>query len=323
MSNAVCERLASDVDPISIMTVAIGERYERLSPDRYTVAPGRPEDFRALFESLNGEGRCPDVVVHLWTAADSSQLPLEAAQDRGFYSLIWIAQALGALRRTSVEPIAVKVITSGTQPVLGVETIHPERATLVGAALVIGQEYSNIRCRVIDIAPEVDGLGARKGGASIVQQIVDELVADAPDGLVAYRLGRRYSPVFEPLPVDTAEPSGIAVREGGVYLIAGGFGSIGSVFARHLAASRAKLALVSRFSLPSREQWPQWLGAQADSDATSRRIRSVMALEAQGAEVMAVAADITDPDQMSAAIAQVVERFGRASWRHPRGRCGR
>jgi NAD(P)-dependent dehydrogenase (short-subunit alcohol dehydrogenase family)/acyl carrier protein len=163
---------------------------------------------------------------------------------------------------------------------------------------------------VIDIAPDTESAGARKGGASLVRQIVDELVTDVPGGLVAYRLGHRYTPVYEPLAVDTAEPSGVAIREGGVYLITGGFGSIGSVFARHLAGSRAKLALVSRFPLPSRDRWAEWLGTHDESDATSRRIRSVKALEGLGAEVMPVAADITNPDQMSAVVAQVAERFG-------------
>ncbi len=141
-SDAVCERLTSEVDPGRIVTVARGERYERLSGDRYTVAPGRPEDFRALFESLNVEGRCPDVVAHLWTSADADQLSMEAAQDRGFYSLIWIAQALRSPEATSPSPLPSRSSPAARSRCWASRRFVPNARPLVGAALVIGQEYS-------------------------------------------------------------------------------------------------------------------------------------------------------------------------------------
>ncbi len=53
---------------------------------------------------------------------------------------------------------------------------------------------------MIDIAPTRSL--ALERAVRAVRQIVDELVTEAPEGLVAYRLGRRYSPVYEPLAVE-------------------------------------------------------------------------------------------------------------------------
>ena len=101
------------------------------------------------------------------------------------------------------------------------------------------------------------------------------------------------------------------LRDGGVYLITGGLGAIGTVLARHLAANaRAKLVLINRTALPPRAGWDEWLSSH-DHDATSGRIRSVRALEAAGAEVLVMAADVADRQQMTAAVAEATARFGR------------
>jgi NAD(P)-dependent dehydrogenase (short-subunit alcohol dehydrogenase family)/acyl carrier protein len=52
------------------------------------------------------------------------------------------------------------------------------------------------------------------------------------------------------------------------------------------------------------------LGEHPEQDATSRRIRAVRALEALGAEVLVVSADVSQRDAMHAVLAQVQERFG-------------
>jgi NAD(P)-dependent dehydrogenase (short-subunit alcohol dehydrogenase family)/acyl carrier protein len=81
-------------------------------------------------------------------------------------------------------------------------------------------------------------------------------------------------------------------RENGAYLITGGTGGIGLALASHLARTvRARLALVSRRGLPE------------DSE-------TVRELEAAGAEVLVLHADVADEEQMRRAVATVRERFG-------------
>ncbi|NJN68208.1 MAG: SDR family NAD(P)-dependent oxidoreductase, partial [Chloroflexaceae bacterium] len=101
------------------------------------------------------------------------------------------------------------------------------------------------------------------------------------------------------------------LRDGGVYLILGGLGGIGLTLAEHLARTRrARLALVGRSALPPRPTWAEWLAEHNEQDPTSQRIQAVEALEALGAEVLVLSADVGNLEQMQAAVGQVRARFG-------------
>ena len=96
-----------------------------------------------------------------------------------------------------------------------------------------------------------------------------------------------------------------------MYLITGGLGGLGLVLAEYLAQKvKAKLVLLGRTPLPDRAQWTQSLESHRRSHPTSYRLREIMELEALGAEVLPVAADVANVEQMQRAIAKVVERFG-------------
>jgi NAD(P)-dependent dehydrogenase (short-subunit alcohol dehydrogenase family)/acyl carrier protein len=101
------------------------------------------------------------------------------------------------------------------------------------------------------------------------------------------------------------------LRQGGVYLITGGLGGIGLVIAEYLARTvKAKLILSGRSEFPSRSQWEQWLATHEQHDQVSEKIRGVKALEALGAEVLVVSADVTNIEQMQAVVNQAHEKFG-------------
>src|SRR5205085_10907140 len=105
--------------------------------------------------------------------------------------------------------------------------------------------------------------------------------------------------------------SPIALRDGGTYLITGGLGGIGSTLARHLASrARVNLVLVSRTELPARATWDAWLGAHDALDPTARRIAYVRELEASGAGVEIIAADVTDAERMRRGLEVAERRFG-------------
>jgi thioesterase domain-containing protein/NAD(P)-dependent dehydrogenase (short-subunit alcohol dehydrogenase family)/acyl carrier protein len=101
------------------------------------------------------------------------------------------------------------------------------------------------------------------------------------------------------------------LREGGVYFVTGGLGGIGLRLAEHLAThARVKLALVGRTALPDEGRFDEWLATHPADDETSVRIRGVRAIRAHGADVMTLAADVSDVAAMRAAVARVRERFG-------------
>jgi acyl transferase domain-containing protein len=286
--------------------VLAGERFSQQT-GVYTLNPQRREDYAALITQLRVLGKLPSAIIHCWgTAPDapgnSPTARFEIAQVLGFYSLLYLSQALEA--QPTHDPVQIVVITSGAQAVSGDDHIRPEQATVLGACRTIPQEYPYIACRSIDIA------GANAGVTALLDQLSAELTGTATEPTVAYRGRQRWVQHCEALRLEAALTQAARLREGGVYLITGGFGGIGLVLAEHLARTlRAKLILVSRSAFPQPSAWQRWLAAH-DDDATSRTIRLLQSLEACGAEIMVARADVANLAQLRAAVRRARARFG-------------
>ncbi len=95
-----------------------------------------------------------------------------------------------------------------------------------------------------------------------------------------------------------------ALPHGAVCVITGGYGGVGLEVARHLARSRgARIALLGRTALPDD-------GAPALDPRVRRAQAVVRELEAEGAEVLPLVADVTDEASLVAARDRIIEEFG-------------
>ncbi len=293
----------------AVVVVSMARQFGSSGARAYTLDPGNREHYAALFADLRNRDLLPDTILHLWNVDLPDQAPISAesfaaAQERGFYSLVFLAQVLGA---TSTKPVHIVAVTTQGQSVAGETALRPEKATLLGPCKTIPQEYPHISCQSIDVA-------ANRPGSSETAQISEWLIAEClarnAGSVVAFHDHRRWQQVFEPIRLKEMASSAV-LRERGVYLITGGFGNIGQTLARHLAQQvQARLALLGRRPLPPRADWAQWLAQHPADDAQSRQIRSVQELEALGAEVLVLQADITQRDQLQAALEQIDARFG-------------
>ncbi len=127
--------------------------------------------------------------------------------------------------------------------------------------------------------------------------------------VVALRGPDRWIPSLESLPLGPATVS--PFRDGGVYVITGGFGGLGLSVARHLAhAHGARIALLGRHFLPPREAWDKWIASHDAQDESVRRMLMVRELEAAGATVLPVEADVTDARALKKAVELVRQRLG-------------
>lgn len=306
LGRRVSDRLRQDGQRVTV--VAAGSRFRRVAADEYVLDPCSPEDFVALLGSLETP---PDRVIHLWTLSMEITRPngpklLDDVLRLGFYSLVSFAQAVG--RRNLTAPLDIWVVSNQMQKVHGMEELHPEAATLLGPCKVIPQEYLNITCRSIDVVLPERGSWQEE---RLVRQLVAELAAVPAELVVAYRGADRWVQGFEParLPASTERPA--RLRERGVYLITGGLGEIGLILAEHLAKRvQAGIALLGRSAFPPREAWGSWLDTHPDDEATSRRIRRLQAIEACGAEVLLLAADVGNEEEVTRAVSSVYQRFG-------------
>ncbi|NEP08885.1 MAG: KR domain-containing protein [Symploca sp. SIO2C1] len=294
-----------------IIIVKVGENFSQLDSNLYRINPNNRADYQTLIQALQVQNLAPKTIVHLWnvTANQETDLTLESveiAQNLGFYSLLYLTQALG--EQSLENEIAMLVVYNHLQNVTGEEIIAPEKATLIGPVRVIPQEYSNINCRSVDVVLPPSG---SQDEEKLVSQLLNELQHKSEDTIIAYRNHHRWVQTFEPVRLEQPSKEKLPFKSGGVYLLTGGLGGIGLVFAEHLAKTvQAKLILTGRSTLPQRHQWEQWLTDHSEENLISSKIRKVKHLEELGAEVLVVPADVANLQQMSEAISLAQHQFG-------------
>lgn len=286
----------------TVTTVTPGDSFARLSADRYTLSPERGrEGYDALVAALLAEGRAPGRIAHFWlVTADECHRPgssfFHRVQEQGFYSLLFLAQALA---EEGAPPCHITAFTTGAAQVRDEALPYPAKATVAGPLRVIPREMPGMTAASVDLV-----LPAKPERGALIAQILEEVMQPPRSGIAALRGARRYEAVWRPLPLAPAKP----VPEGGTVLITGGFGGIGLTLAEDLITREgARIALLARTALPPRAGWPRHL---ATGGPLARRIAAVQRLEALGGQVLVLAGDVSNIEEMQAARARIEAALG-------------
>ncbi|WP_099823310.1 type I polyketide synthase [Oceaniglobus indicus] len=302
----------------TVNTVASGDTFTRRGVGDYTLAPERGRDgYESLLRDLADRDLLPDRIVHLWLVTDGESFRpgssfFDRNQEHGFYSLMFLAQALSD---HDLSDLHITAITSGAAQIDGEPLPHPEKATIAGPLGVIPRELPGLTCSALDIpVARATGLLGRFSKASddrapLIDQMLEDLLAPPANTVAALRDGRRFAQTIRPVALpDSGENP---FRDGGTYLITGGFGGIALSVAEDLIRRhRANIVLVSRTALPEPQDRTRWIETHAPQDRTSRAIRAVQRLEEMGAQVLCAAADVCDVGAMGAAADAARARFG-------------
>jgi NAD(P)-dependent dehydrogenase (short-subunit alcohol dehydrogenase family) len=299
-----------------VITVKIGKRFERIGERVYALNPRQRDGYEALLAELSELRSVPNKIAHFWNVTPNDQVRsgpefFEDTQASGFYSLLFLARALG--RRNVTDLLRLWVVSTNLQEVTGEELLCPEKATLLGPCQVIPQEYPNIACHSLDvIIPESAKPPAKIIDDSLVDRFVAEFFANKHDSrAIAYRGNHRWELSYEQAFSEDFGQSLIRLRQGGVYLITGGLGKIGLTLAEYLArTAQAKLILIGRSDFPARSGWDQWLASHGEQDQVSSKIRKLTEIEKAGGEVLVLSANVANERQMQKAIAKADDRFG-------------
>jgi acyl transferase domain-containing protein/thioesterase domain-containing protein/acyl carrier protein len=312
-NSGLATRLAEQLSALGrdVVLVRAGRRFARKGRHLFTIEPGSPADYEAMISRLSNEGRTIGEIFHLWTVTGSQrrQTGIAAAENlqrRGFYSLLYLAQAIG--HEDTGAPIDLAVVSDHSQRLSTETGLIPAKATVFGACKVIPREFPNVRARSIDVV--IPAVGTRE-----MRDLVEDLIAEnsaADDAeVVAYRASERWLQSWAPVRLDPPAARPRSLRVGGVYLITGGLGGIGLALARHLAeTAAARLVLVGRSGLPPRELWSKILAEAETDDSVAEQIRQVAAIEQLGAEVLVLGADVCNVAQMRFVVQQGQARFG-------------
>jgi acyl transferase domain-containing protein/acyl carrier protein len=293
-----------------VVVVTAGAQHARRDDRAYTINPRERGDYEALLREVQAARGATDTIVHAWgvTADEDASDELtgfDEVQALGFHSLLLLAQAIGEVHRE--EPLQLVVLSTHLHDITGRERLCASKATAMGPCRVIPEEYPHVTCRSIDL--DAPG-GATEERAAIAAALHSEITADVSDPVVALRGPHRWVQQFDAVRLKDSDAQA-PLRDRGVYVVTGGLGGIGLTLAGHLArACRARLVLVGRSDFPARSTWDGWLDTHGDDDATSRRIRQLLAIEQAGGELVVERADVADLEAMRGVLDRARARFG-------------
>ncbi len=276
------ERLAvhpPEGNPGPIVWVKPGDAFRALGEHAYEINPLSQEDFEKVLRRLDAAGL---EVRHAIVMAPERQerLPHTVAElEDGLYTLFHLGRAL--IDRRQREPVRLLFAFLGSHG----ETSVSRRA-LGGFVRTLRLEHPSLLGATVEFHP---ALSPEAVAALLVRELqaphAFELRYDA-DGR---RQSRRLVPASLP---ESAADAGLP-RHGGVYLITGGLGGLGWLFAEHLARRyQARLVLAGRSEL---------------TDLGQQRLE---ALEALGAEAVYLQADVSRAEEVAFLVQESARRFG-------------
>jgi acyl transferase domain-containing protein/acyl carrier protein len=254
----------------TVTTVRTGAAFQQQAGGTFEIDPANPAHYRRVLGEAAGEPRSSALgVVFLWGLDSPSAFDSESCQQLLTLSLAMTDAAAPAAR--------LWIATRGAQAVNGGAPVSIGQATLWGFGRVLALEHPDAFGGLIDLAA---GQSPRDAIA-----LVDELVSGGEEQ-VAPRDGVRFVPR---LARRAARPATTRMCPAdAAYLITGGTGSLGLKVAAWLVDRGARhLVLVSRRGL------------------SVAAVEEVRQLEARGAVVRALSADVTDRTQMTALLEEL------------------
>ncbi len=293
-----------------VTCVRPGKSFTKVDERTYVIDPGNHEDYDRLLQEVLHQSPRIHKVLHMWNALpdDDWQPDVEALfPEYTFYTVLYLLQALSHSQQ--LEDLHLLLVTTNLNSISGEEPLQPQKALLLGPAKVVALEHPGVRCQLIDISyPRTMGQARR-----VLDQLLAEMGSSEIATPVAYRGTHRWRQTFAAISSQhlAAQSTLPTFRQGGTYLITGGLGGIGLGLAEQLARDyQAQLVLLSRTALPEQDEWIDWLANHDEKDRTSQRIRQLQRIEEHGGKTLILAADVTDPLQMQAAVEQTMAHFG-------------
>lgn len=272
-----------------IILIEPGDEYKKFGNHRYKVNPKNPADFKKLFEALNKE--VIKKICFAWPIGDElkdddeyNEGFIEKSFDYGIYSFLILCQSLIEQKLDNIQLLYLY---------LGqIDATQPHHEAINGFAKTLQMEHPKLYCRILEIQQ------SKNSYDKILDIALTELHSDNSNEMtIRYQEEERYIrkvkefSLLQDKDADTTDSFGL--KENGVYIITGGAGGLGLIFAEYLAAQcKARLVLTGRSKL-----------------SDERKIKLDKLSEA-GAEVIYIPADVSISKDVENLIKETKSKFG-------------
>jgi len=266
-------------DNRGIVLVLPGQKFQELDNNRYTIHPGKASDYLALFDSLAKKNALPQRILHLWAHESSFNIgiPLSNQLDKSIYSLFHVSQQLIRLK-------------AGKSKILflyrdGNESLHPHYGACACFARTLSKESPDINLKVIRINAAADSF-------DLAGTVTNEFGQDNDHSEIMYTDDQRLIKKQAEIPSEDQREK-LPLKKDGVYLITGGLGGLGLIFANYLAEKcQPALILTGRSPLNKAMQ------------------EKMSAIEFFGAKVDYIQADISTSSGAAKLVREIKSRYG-------------
>ncbi|NEQ16647.1 MAG: SDR family oxidoreductase, partial [Moorea sp. SIO3E2] len=263
------------------LIVTPGSSYKQLDDQHYQLNPTNAQEFQQLIKELFTTQDTLEGVVHLWNINTSTE-ELEAAQELGCASVLYLVQALVSNSQSSIVPLWL--VTQGTQ---NVEENEPklavQQAPVWGLSRVIALEHPELKCRRVDLDQTRNSLEA-------LEALGKELLNPDDEDQIAIRGGVRYSARLARRTQKSIseQEQQIAFGTEGSYLLTGGLGALGLEVAQWMVKQGARHIVLN--------------GRRTPSETAQETIQQ---LEQTGAKISVILGDVSKEEDVASILKQI------------------
>ena len=252
-------------------------------------------DFTRVLSQLKDKGISVERIYFSGSeqVVDAEHSSLQSALETGVYPLLYLCQAVVAGKPK--KPVQVFYGYQGT------EEIQPHHEAVGGFFGTVQAENSKFDCKVIEFKNE-----NQSAEVKLSQLMLEFGQEKKNDIFVRYQYDIRSMRKLSEFALEGTNDSDSTggLKEQGVYLITGGAGGLGLIFAEHLARQcQARLVLTGR---------------SAANEALEAKLENLRSL---GAEVLYLAADVSKEADVQNLVQQSREHFRRGQRGYPQRRC--
>ncbi|MVO98607.1 SDR family NAD(P)-dependent oxidoreductase [Paenibacillus lutrae] len=254
------------------------------------------ESYRDDYDSLANlcKERKVEQIIHLSAFAAPKEAETlddyQVQESRGIYSLYHLTKAL--VKAGLEKAVEIVLVAPSVRE-------NPHHASMFGLGRVIGQEYSKLNCRCIEVCDLTDE-----------ETIVSEINSISRDYWTLYEGGERFIQELSSTDLQEIPDQPVAIQDDGVYIITGGAGGLGLEIAKDLASrNRVRLVCINRSAFPAEEDWEQLCNTSTDQKLIYK-IRRAQEIRASGSTIGFFRADVSSRSQMEAVLDTIRSQYG-------------
>jgi polyketide synthase PksM len=278
LSDPENQQTVVDALPVAarVVFIARGTACQKISPQSYRIPGAGREHYEEALRSIREDYGEVDALLYMWAFEDSGYIENYAA-------IVHLLQALAASKLKARRLILAAPYANVLERCYLESWIGFERSL----GLVLPDT------EIVTVIQEAGGNEREKALNAGLPNILTEL-PPAKSRSVLYREGKRYECRIRPAALTSGASVSSVFRKGGTYLITGGCGGLGFIFAEHIAKTQpVQLILCGRSGMDERKQ------------------SQIKLLQDLGSRVRYIQADVADEAGMREGLSIARQQFGK------------